>query len=52
MSDLFSVLNVIIALAAAKWAKEEFQEERNGLGWMWVVLSAFNTAAFLNVVLT
>ena len=44
------VLNIFFAWFMLKWAKRDFENGRNGLGWMNLVFSAWNAAAAANVI--
>ena len=44
------VLNIFFAWLMLKWAKADFENGRNGLGWMNIVFSAFNAAAAANAI--
>ena len=50
MTELFLVLNVAFAWYGLKSAKQDFEQENNVMGWIWIVVSAWNTAAFMNMV--
>ena len=45
------VLNIIFARVMLKWAKRDFENGHNGLGWMNIVFSALNAAAAANALL-
>lgn len=44
-------LNIFFAWLMLKWAKADFENGRNGLGWMNIVFSAWNAAAAANAIL-
>lgn len=43
--SLWVVFNIFFAWLMLKWAKRDFEEGHNKLGWMNIVFSAWNAAA-------
>lgn len=51
MSEIFLLLNVLFAYVGYKLATEAFNEGKRGWGWLLLISSAWNAAAFLNIVI-
>jgi hypothetical protein len=48
--SIWFVLNVFFAWIMLKWARRDFENGHNGLGWMNIVFSAWNAAAAANAI--
>jgi hypothetical protein len=48
--SVWVVLNIFFAWLMLKWAKRDFDNGHNTLGWMNIVFSAWNAAAAANAI--
>jgi len=51
MSEIWIVLNFIFMIVLGFWAKRDFENGYNWLGWLNLFFSAWNAAAFASAVL-
>lgn len=51
MIGVFAVINLIFVFLSWKWSKEAFSVGNNFGGWINLVASAVNAAAFANIIL-
>ena len=50
MTNSVALINLALAIITWKWAKADFENGQNKLGWINIVASAVNAAAFASVV--
>ena len=52
MIDLMLILNLVFAVLCWRWSTECFEdEERQLVGWLYLILSAGNAASFMATIL-
>lgn len=52
MAEFLLILNVVFAVLCGKWAIECFEDEdRQLVGWLYLIASAWNAASFMATVL-
>ncbi len=49
--SIWVVLNIFLAWLMLKWAKRDFEEGHNAMGWINIFFSAWNAAAAANALL-
>ena len=48
--NILLILNVVFAVLCWKWANENFEKGLNHMGWIYIVASSWNAAAFMATV--
>jgi len=44
--DIWLILNLFLSVLFAVWSKRDFDRDYNGLGWLYLIFSAWNAASF------